>query len=199
MREDETLVTERGLPSPVERNRLRALAEAAIFASPEPVRLVHLARALRQPPATMQALLEELGAEFDRANHGLRLRMVAGGYQLTTKPEHHAELQELFLNLPEPAPLSRAAIETAVAIAFQQPVTAAQIQEVRGVRNSEAVRTLLKRKLIAPAGRAPTRGRPLRYKTTHRFLVEFGLQGLDELRAAGELEHRPRPLASGPA
>jgi len=73
-------------------------------------------------------------------------------------------------------------------------VTAAEIQELRDVRNSDPLRTLLRRKLIAPAGRAPTRGHPLRYKTTQRFLVEFGLENLAELRTAPELRHRPQRI-----
>lgn len=192
MTEDEILETERRLPSPAERDHLQALAEAAIFASPQPVALASLARALGQAPAYLQALLQEVAADFERVPHGLRLRTVGGGYQFTTKPEHHADLKELFTNLPTPAPLSRAAIETAVAIALKQPVTAAEVQAVRGVRNSDPLRTLLKRKLIAPAGRAKTRGHPLRYRTTQRFLVEFGLESLDELRSAKELTHQPQ-------
>jgi segregation and condensation protein B len=136
-------------------------------------------------------LLEEWAAELARDHHGLQLRLVAGGYQLITKPEHHAELEELFAGLPEPTPLSRAALETLAAIALQQPVTAAAVQATRGVHNSDTIRTLLKRKLITPAGRAPTRGQPLRYRTTEKFLREFGLQSLDELRSASALIHQP--------
>jgi segregation and condensation protein B len=141
--------------------------------------------------------MEQWAVELARSHRGLQLRVVAGGYQLVTKAEHHAELQELFAGLPEPAPLSRAAIETAAAIALQQPVTAAEVQAVRGIRNSDTIRTLLKRKLIAPAGRAPTRGNPLRYRTTERFLKEFGLSNLDELRSASALLHQPKHMVEG--
>src|SRR5262249_47283188 len=116
-----------------------------------------------------------------KPSHGLMLRVVAGGYQLVTKPEHHDELRAIVQNLPPPAPLSKAALETAVIIAYKQPITAAELQAIRGVRNSEALRTLLKRKIIAPAGRAQTTGHPVLYKTTKRFLVEFGLESLNEL------------------
>jgi segregation and condensation protein B len=77
-------------------------------------------------------------------------------------------------------------------IALKQPVTAAEIQELRGVRNSDPIRTLLRRKLVAPAGRAPSRGHPLRYRTTPRFLLEFGLESLAEVRGASELRHQPQ-------
>ena len=118
------------------------------------------------------------------------LRALAGGYQLITKPEHHQELRERVENLPPPAPLSQAAVETAAIIAYKQPITAAQLQAIRGVRNRETLRTLLKRKIIAPAGRARTRGHPVEYKTTRRFLIEFGLQSLEELPSIDELQQR---------
>jgi segregation and condensation protein B len=186
------------LPFPAGKDRLRALLEAALFAAPEPVRLSALVRALGRSAEYLEELLEEWAAELERDHHGLQLRLVAGGYQLITKPEHHAELQQLFADLPEPTPLSRAAIETAAAIALQQPVTAAEIQAVRGIRNSDTIRTLLKRKLIAPAGRAPTRGHPLRYRTTEKFLREFGLKSLEELRSASALVHQPEHIVEPP-
>jgi segregation and condensation protein B len=170
--------------------RLLALLEAAIFVSPEPVRLAHLAYALGQTPDRVRVLIETLTAEFAKPQHGLMLRSLAGGYQLITKPEHHQELRELVENLPPSAPLSKAAVETAAIIAYKQPITAAALQAIRGVRNSEALRTLLKRKIIAPAGRAKTRGRPVQYKTTRRFLIEFGLQSLAELPSLEEFKQR---------
>jgi segregation and condensation protein B len=113
-------------------------------------RVSALVRALGRSAEYLEELLEEWAAELTREQRGLQLRLVAGGYQLITKPEHHAELEALFADLPEPTPLSRAALETAAAIALQQPVTAAKVQATRGVHNSDTIRTLLKRKLIAP-------------------------------------------------
>lgn len=167
--------------------RLLALVEAAIFASPEPISLSHLAYALGETPERMTSLLETLAAEFSKPHHGVMLRVVAGGYQLITKPEHHQELREVIGRLPPPAPLSQAAVETAAIIAYKQPITAAELQAIRGVRNNETLRTLLKRKIIAPAGRAPTRGHPVQYKTTRTFLITFGLRDLAELPALKEL------------
>ena len=172
---------------PAETRRL-ALLEAAIFVSPEPVPIAHLAYALGETPERVRALAATLEGEFARPQHGLMLRTVAGGYQLITKPEHNQQLCELVENLPPPAPLSKAAVETAAIIAYKQPITAAELQTIRGVRNRETLRTLLKRKIIAPAGRAKTRGHPVQYKTTRRFLVEFGLQNLDELPSLAELD-----------
>ena len=177
-------------PDDPSETRLLALLEAAIFVSPEPVPVAHLAYALGETPERIRALAGTLAAGFSRPHHGLMLRQIAGGYQFVSKPEHHQELRKVAESLPPPAPLSKAAVETAAIIAYKQPITAAEIQAIRRVRNSEPLRTLLKRRIIAPAGRAPTRGRPVRYKTTHRFLVEFGLQGLEELLTLDELKQR---------
>jgi segregation and condensation protein B len=170
--------------------RLLALLEAAIFVSPEPLPIAHLAHALGEAPERVRMLLDTITAEFAKPQHGLMLRSLAGGYQFITKPEHHQELRDLVENLPPPAPLSKAAVETAAIIAYKQPITAAELQAIRGVRNSETLRTLLKRKVIALAGRAKTRGRPVQYKTTRRFLVEFGLESLAELPSLEELKQR---------
>src|ERR1044072_4955938 len=141
--------------------RLLALLEAVTFVSPEPIPIAHLAYALGETPDRIRALAARLAAEFSQPHHGLILRALAGGYQLITKPEHHQELRELVENLPPPAPLSKVAVETAAIIAYKQPITAAQLQAIRGVRKRETLRTLLKRKIIAPAGRAPTGGDPV--------------------------------------
>jgi segregation and condensation protein B len=183
--------------TPPDRPKLRALAEAALFVSPAPVRLADLARALGEPVETVRDLLQEMADEFDRPEHGLWLRVVGGGYRLTTKPEHRADLRAVLEDLPPPAPLSRAAIETAAAIALKQPATAAEVMQMRGVANADPIRTLLRRKLIAPAGRAKSRGAPLRYRTTRRFLIEFGLRDLKELRHVDSLQHRPELRDAG--
>ena len=175
---------------PLSDDRLLALLEAAIFVSPEPLAPAQLARALGETPARIAAVAEMLAAEFGRPQHGMLLRTVAGGYQFVTKPEHNQELRELVENLPPPAPLSRAAVETAAIVAYKQPITAAELEVIRGVRNRDTLRTLLKRKIVAPAGRAQTRGHPMQYKTTSRFLIEFGLQNLDELPSLDELRQR---------
>ena len=177
-----------------ERARLRALLEAAIFAFPEPIPLQRLARATGQSPDLIRELLESLAAEFDRPDHGLRLRKLAGGYQISTKPEHHEGLKTLLVGLRPPLPLSKQAVETAAVIALLQPVTAREVQAARKVRNNNAIRTLLRRKLIAPAGRAESRGKPLQYRTTQQFLIEFGLNDLSEMPKVQEFQHVPGVL-----
>jgi segregation and condensation protein B len=174
-----------------ERARVRALLEAAIFASPEPVPLKDLVRAAGQSAKVIRELLQSLAVEFERPDHGLRLRTTADGYRISTKPEHHEGLQALLAHLRPPRPLSRQSIETAAVIALLQPATAREIRAARGVRNNHALQTLLRRKLVAPAGRAPTRGKPLRYRTTQQFLIEFGLNDLSELPQVQEFRHTP--------
>ena len=177
-----------------ERTRLRALLEAAIFASPEPVSLKHLVRATGQRPELIQELLDSIAANYDRPEHGIRLRTVGGGYQFSTKPEHHEGLKELAVNLRPPFPMSKQAVETAAVIAMLQPVTAKQIRDARHVRNDNVLKTLLRRKLVAPAGRAHTLGRPVQYRTTQRFLIEFGLNDLSELPGVEDFRHLPGML-----
>lgn len=164
-----------------DRARLRALIEAAIYLAPEPVPLRHLARATGQQPELIRELLDSLIAEYDQADHGVRVRTLAGGYQIGTKPELRDELKTVLADLRPPRPLSKQAVETAAVIAMLQPVTAQEIQAARKVRNADVIRTLLRRKLIAPAGRARSRGKPLQYRTTPQFLIEFGLNDLSEL------------------
>jgi segregation and condensation protein B len=164
-----------------DRDHLRALIEAAIYVAPEPVPLKYFARATGQPPELIQELLDSLMTEYDRSDHGVRVRALAGGYAIGTKPELGAELKKLVADLRPPKPLSTQAVETAAVIALLQPVTAQEVQLARKVRNADAIRTLLRRKLIAPAGRARTRGKPVQYRTTPQFLIEFGLRDLSEL------------------
>lgn len=119
--------------------------------------------------------------EAESAAVATSLSIDTGGYTVGTKPELGAELKHVLDGLRPPKPLSRQAVETAAVVAMLQPVTAYEIQAARKVRNTDAIRTLLRRKLIAPAGRARGRGKALQYRTTPQFLVEFGLKDLSEL------------------
>jgi segregation and condensation protein B len=174
-----------------DRDHLRALIEAVLYLAPEPVPLKQLARATGQPPELIQTLLDSLMAEYDRSDHGVRPRMLAGGYAIGTKPELGAELKQVIAGLRPPKPLSKQAVETAAVVAMLQPVTAHEIQAARKVRNTDAIHTLLRRKLIAPAGRAQGRGKALQYRTTPQFLVEFGLKDLSELPTVEAFQQVP--------
>ncbi|MEN6533722.1 MAG: SMC-Scp complex subunit ScpB, partial [Bryobacteraceae bacterium] len=136
--------------------------------------------------------LDELVAEYEKPGHGVTLRQVAGGYKMTTKAEHHETIRTFVKNLKPPLKLSLPALETLALIAYKQPITAPEIMEVRGVQGAGVLKTLLDRKLIVTAGRKNVIGRPMLYKTTRDFLVQFGLKDLNELPTLKEFEELGR-------
>jgi segregation and condensation protein B len=144
----------------------------------------------------VEKLLEMLVAEFDRPEHGVAIREVAGGYKMGTKAEHHERVRAFIKSLRAPAKLSLPALETLAVIAYKQPVTAPEILEIRGVQGAGVLKTLLDRKLIATAGRKNVIGKPMLYKTTKEFMIQFGLKDLSELPTLKEFEEIKR-LAMG--
>ncbi len=108
------------------------------------------------------------------------IREVAGGYRMTTRPEHHEQIRAYLKTRPN-AKLSMAALETLAVIAYKQPVTLAEILAIRGKKSSTALQTLLERKLVAILGRKPVVGRPILYGTSREFLIHFGLKNLSDL------------------
>jgi segregation and condensation protein B len=144
----------------------------------------------------VEKLLELLVSEFDRPEHGVTIREVAGGYKMATKPEHHERVRAFVKSLRPPLKLSLPALETLAVIAYKQPVTAPEILEIRGVQGAGVLKTLLDRKLIATAGRKDVIGKPMLYKTTKEFLVQFGLKDLSELPTLKEFEEIRRLAVS---
>jgi segregation and condensation protein B len=138
--------------------------------------------------ALLKPFLEELMAEFNREDHGVEIRQVAGGYRMSTKPEHHDVVRAFSKSLKPPIRLSLQALETLAVIAYKQPVTVPEISDIRGVDASGVIGTLLERKLISTAGRKAVVGRPMLYKTTKDFLLRFGLKDLSELPSLEEFE-----------
>ena len=136
----------------------------------------------------LKPFLEELMAEFNREDHGIEVRQVAGGYRMSTKPEHHDIVRAFAKSLKPPIRLSLQALETLAVIAYKQPVTVPEISEIRGVDAAGVIGTLLERKLITTAGRKAVVGRPMLYKTTKDFLLRFGLKDLNELPSLEEFE-----------
>jgi segregation and condensation protein B len=118
----------------------------------------------------------------------LEIKQVAGGYKMATKPQHHEAVRLFVKSLRPPVKLSLAALETLSVIAYRQPVTIPEIQEVRGVNATAVIKTLLEKKLITTAGRKEVMGRPILYRTTREFLVQFGLNDLSELPSLKEFE-----------
>ncbi|HTQ55968.1 MAG TPA: SMC-Scp complex subunit ScpB [Bryobacteraceae bacterium] len=186
-------------PVASEDTQLRALLEAIVYVTEEPLSLAQIAAALAQPRERVQKLLDELVAEYDKPEHGVTMREVAGGYKITTKPEHHETVRNFVKSLKPPLKLSLPALETLAVIAYKQPVTAPEIMEIRGVQGAGVLKTLLDRKLIAAAGRKNVIGKPILYKTTKDFLVQFGLKDLSELPSLKEFEEIRRMAVDGDA
>src|SRR5690348_7323244 len=173
---------------PDEDAQLKAIIEAAIYITDEPLTPAQIAAALSQPAERVNRLLEELTADYNRAERGLSVREIAGGYKISTKPEHHEAIRTFVKNLKPPLKLSLPALETLAVIAYKQPVTAPEILEIRGVQGVGVLKTLLDRKLIAASGRKQVVGKPILYKTTKEFLIQFGLKDLTELPTLKEFE-----------
>src|SRR5574340_19698 len=168
--------------------QLKAVLEAIVYVTDEPLTLTQIAAALGEPQDRVDRLLNELMAECDRPEHGLTIRQVAGGYKMATKAEHHEAVRNFVRSLKPPLKLSLPALETLAVIAYKQPVTAPGIMEIRGVQGAGVLKTLLDRKLIAVAGRKNVIGKPMLYKTTKEFLIQFGLKDLAELPTLKEFE-----------
>jgi segregation and condensation protein B len=181
-------------------DNLSALLEAIVYLSEEPVRLDQIRKALPDVPRErLAAEMEALVERFRSADHGIEIREVAEGFRFTTKPEHHEVLKAFARSLVPPTRLSLAALETLAVIAYRQPITIPEIQDIRGVHASGVIRTLLDRKLVTAAGRKDVVGRPVLYKTTRTFLVHFGLKNLDELPSMEEFEEIIRSEHAGQA
>jgi segregation and condensation protein B len=172
--------------------QLKAILEAIVYVTDEPLSAQQIAAALERPIDLVKRLLDELVAEFAAAGHGLSIREIAGGYKMATKAEHHEAVRAFVKKLTPPLKLSLAALETLAVIAYKQPVTTPEIMDIRGVQGASVLQTLLDRKLIAEAGRKSVVGKPILYKTTKEFLVQFGLKDLSELPTLKEFEELGR-------
>jgi segregation and condensation protein B len=172
--------------------QLRAILEAIVYVTDEPLSAQQIAAALERPLDVVKRCLDELVAEWAKAEHGLAIREVAGGYKMSTKPEHHEAVRAFVKKLTPPLKLSLPALETLAVIAYKQPVTGPEIMEIRGVQGAGVLKTLLDRKLIAESGRKNVVGKPILYKTTKEFLVQFGLKSVNELPTLKEFEELGR-------
>jgi segregation and condensation protein B len=172
--------------------QLQAILEAIVYITDEPLTAQQMAAAIGQPIDKVKRLLDQLVADFARPERGLSIREIAGGYKMATKAEHHEAVRAFVKKLTPPLKLSLPALETLAVIAYKQPVTTPEIMDIRGVQGAGVLKTLLDRKLIAEAGRKDVVGRPLTYKTTKEFLVQFGLKDLKELPTLKEFEELGR-------
>ncbi|HKJ70619.1 MAG TPA: SMC-Scp complex subunit ScpB [Gammaproteobacteria bacterium] len=172
-----------------EPERLQAVVEAALFAAGEPLSLARLQRLFEEDEAPNRGELEAaLGAlESDYAGRGVRLVATGGGYQFQTDPATNPWIHRLFQS--RPPRFSRAVLETLAIVAYRQPVTRSEIEDIRGVGLSSGVlRTLTDRHWVHVVGRKDVPGRPSLYATTPYFLSYFGLDSLEELPPLKEIQ-----------
>ena len=168
--------TQQGTPSA----ELKAIVEALIFASPEPLTPKQLFKLLdSEPREDIQAAIAELKRDYERPG-GLQLVEVAGGFQIVTRPDLHEWVRRLF-HERSTQKLTVQALETLAVIAYKQPITALELTEIRGVNTSGVLNTLLERHMIKIVGRKLVVGRPFLYATTKEFLIRFGLNDLSDL------------------
>lgn len=164
----------------MEEERLKAILESLLFAAGEPVTLAQLASVLDSVPRDdIRRALAEMATAYAAGGRGLVLEEVAGGYQLRTPKEHALYVRKLLA--AKPPRLSRPLLETVAIIAYRQPITRPEIEQLRGVDTGGVLETLLERRLVRIAGRKEAPGRPLMYATTSEFLEVFGLKDLQSL------------------
>lgn len=171
-----------------EIRRLKPIIEALIFVAEEPVTPAQLALVLSDYDRDLvMRAASELVEEFNARRGGIEIREIAGGYRLSTRPEHHEHVRAYLRTRPS-AKLPLASLETLAVIAYKQPITLPEIQELRGVSSVSSIRTLLERGLIVPKGRKPVVGRPIMYGTSKEFLIQFGLTDLSDLPSIEDFE-----------
>jgi segregation and condensation protein B len=160
---------------------MQAIMEAIIYVADDPVKLEQFKEIFSEEDSkTIAQALKNMVESFNERPGGMSIREVAGGWRMTTRPEHHEQIRAYLKTRPG-AKLSMAALETLAVIAYKQPVTLAEILAIRGKKSSTALQTLLERKMVAIVGRKPVVGRPILYGTSKEFLIHFGLNGLSDL------------------
>lgn len=177
----------------MEAASLKALLEAIIYVSEEPVTLAQLEKALADVPREeLRHALNALVEASQAAERGVEIRQVAGGYRMYTKAEHHEAVRKFVRSQKPPLRLSLPGLETLAVVAYKQPVTLPEIHAIRGVDPSSALATLLEKGLVVTAGRKQCVGRPILYRTSKEFLLRFGLKDVSELPTLKEFEELAR-------
>lgn len=172
-----------------DRSEILATLEAVLFVASEPVprdRLLELF-SNRDRRRVEEALAELLARYAVASDRGVYVEQVAGGFRIVTRPELNSYLRKFF-EVTGRTRLSLAALETLAIIAYRQPITGPEIQELRGVSSSGVLKTLLERRLVKIAGRKKVVGKPFLYRTTREFLMHFGLESLEDLPPLEEFE-----------
>ncbi|NGZ74217.1 SMC-Scp complex subunit ScpB [Saccharibacillus alkalitolerans] len=167
---------------------LKSIIEGLLFlAGDEGLTVRQVAEITECKPGEAQKAVESLQRDLRKSGRGVRVTKLAGAYHLATLPEH-SEYYERLAYSPSRATLSQAALETLAIVAYRQPITRIEIEEIRGVKSERAIHTLTNKNLIVETGRADAIGRPILYGTTKAFLDYFGLGGLEELPDASAFE-----------
>lgn len=165
----------------MELGHYKAITEGLLFAAGEEgLTVQQLSKILELDQSTVQMIMDELKFDYENDMRGITLMQSNEVFHLTTKPEH-APYFEKWIQTPHSSRLSQAALETLAIIAYRQPITRTEIEEIRGVKSERPIQTLLSRSLIEEAGRKETSGRPILYTTSREFLTYFGLTSLDDL------------------
>ncbi len=160
---------------------MKSVIEGLIFVSgDEGIELKQLADVLGLDKKTTKDLVEEMKQEWQKQRRGVQIIEVAGTYQMTTLQEHAPYFEKLSAS-PTHATLSQAALETLAIIAYRQPMTKTEVEDIRGVKSDKAITTLMKKSLIKEVGRMEGIGRPILYGTTKAFLEYFGLKNVEDL------------------
>ena len=177
----------------MDRNELKGVIEGIIYVSEEPVTVKQILAGVKgAEKEEVQAALAELTEAGRVPGRGVEIRQIAGGYRMSTRPEHHEAVRAFVRTQRPPLRLSHQALVSLAVIAYKQPVTAPEIKAIRGVDPQGPVHTLLDKGLIEISGRKEVVGRPMLYRTTKDFLLRFGLKDLKELPSEKEFEELAR-------
>ena len=177
---------------PSEEEQLKTLIATILYVTGDPMTPAQLAQGLSRDVELVDRLITELMAFYEDARFGFQIHSKAGGYYMGTKPEFDETLRQFFDSQKQPLKLSQPALETLCIIAYKQPITAPEIAQIRGTQGVGRLKPLLDRKLITTAGRKDVVGKPVLYKTTPEFLIQFGLKDLKELPTLKEFEELRR-------
>ena len=167
---------------------LKGRIEAILFVAGEAVSIRDLAKALQVDEKGLKAVLKEIGSEYDYEQRGFMLKRFGDKVQLATRPMYSEDVLRLLQPVQQQS-LSQAAMETLAVVAYKQPVTRAEVEQIRGVKCDYSLQSLMMKGLIQEAGRKDTIGRPILYVTTDTFLSHFGIQGLEDLPPLPETEN----------
>ncbi len=171
-------------------NEMQAAAEAMLFACGEPLEIDRIAEILEIDVENAESLILNIAAKYDDSNSGIKLVKMDKKYQICTRKEYAEQVRDI-LDMKKNAPLSQAAFEVLAVVAYNQPITKAYIEQVRGVDCSGVISTLCQKGLIEEVGRLELPGRPLIYGTTAEFLKCFCINSLDDLPDIPELNEKP--------